>query len=40
MFDGPLFQKGRLKELQFSLKGMIHFNVMLQQFFSFNENKQ
>ena len=39
MFHGPLFQKGRFKELQFSLKQMIaihfiyHFNGTLQGFF-------
>ena len=46
MFDGPLFQKGRFKELQFSLKQMtatpficiIKWHIAMT--FSFNENKQ
>ena len=46
MFDGPLFQKGRFKELQFSLKQMIttHFICIIKwhiaTIFLFNENKQ
>ena len=46
MFDGPLFQKGCLKDLQFSLKQMIapHFISTIKwhiaMIFSFNENKQ
>ena len=46
MFDGPLFQKGRLKEFQFSLKQMTvtHFICIIKwqivMTFSFNENKQ
>ena len=46
MFDSPLFQKGRLKELQFSLKQMIVTNFIciikwhIVTIFLFNENKQ
>ena len=46
MFDGHLFQKGRFKELQVSLKQMIatHFICVIKwhiaMIFSFNENKQ
>ena len=46
MYDGALFQKGRFKELQFSLKQMtttpficiIKWHIAMT--FSFNENKQ
>ena len=46
MFDGPLFKKNRLKELQFSSKQMAatHFICIIKWHiaivFSFNENKQ
>ena len=46
MFDGPLFQKRRFKELQLSLKQMTpkHFIYIIKwriaMIFSFNENKQ
>ena len=46
MFDDPLFQKGRFKQLQFSLKQMTatHFIYIIKwhitMTFSFNENKQ
>ena len=46
MFGGPLFQKGRFKELQFLLKQMTatHFICTIKwhiaMIFSFNENKQ
>ena len=46
MFDGPIFQKGRFMELQFSLKQMIptHFICIIKRhiatIFSFDENKQ
>ena len=46
MFDGPSFQKGRFKELQFSLKQMAatHFIFIIKwdiaMILSFNENKQ
>ena len=45
MFNGPLFQKGRFKGLQFSLKQMkvTHFICIIKwhiaMIFSFNENK-
>ena len=46
MFDGPLFQKGRFKQLQFSLKQMTATHSIclikwhIEITFSFNENKQ
>ena len=46
MFDSPLFQKRRFKELQFLLKQMreIHFICIIKwhiaMIFWFNENKQ
>ena len=46
MFHCPLFQKGRFKELQFSLKQIAatHFICIIKwhiaMTFSFNENKQ
>ena len=46
MFDEPLFQEGRFKELQFSFKKMraTHFICIIKwhiaMIFSINENKQ
>ena len=46
MYDGALFQKGRFKELQFSLKQMATTSFIciikwqIAMTFSFNENKQ
>ena len=46
MFDSPLFQKDRFKELQFSLKQMTETHIIcivkwhIALIFSFNENKQ
>ena len=46
MFDDPLFQKGRFKQLQFSLKQMTAIRSIclikwhIEITFSFNENKQ